>query len=217
MKKTVIKALYPILVYIVWLYTRLLFLTCKIKRVGNKEAIAYIQSNKPVLLLGWHSRFLVFPSIAKELGSFSALVSSHRDGNALKKYLEMHPIKVVQGSSRRGALAAVKQLMHELKQGQNLVITPDGPLGPRFKVKGSIVSIIKKSQVPFTLMCYSATKCIKLNTWDKFIIPLPFSTILIDFSKLYYDSEDLTNSYISEKMNAQMKKLDKSCNLKIEY
>ena len=103
-----------------------------------------------------------------------------------KKYRIMEKMGLISilGSSRDGRKASrgidigsFKRIFEGLKKGYSLNITPDGPRGPNQKINGEIVNIARIAQVGILAASCSASKFKQLNTWDKFKIPLPFSTL----------------------------------------
>lgn len=113
----------------------------------------------------------------------------------------------------------MRGLLKTLKQGRGICITPDGPKGPRYKINGNITALAAKFGLPVIPLCFSASSAVVLNTWDKFIIPLPFSKIYIELGKpIYFKGEASGNNEIlAEEMFNQMINLDKKSSLKVDY
>ncbi len=217
--KKVLKS-YPVTRTIFWIlvsYMNLVSLTCKIKInfKGNAEKI--VLERQPCLIPCWHSRFMMLLPI-KKFGSFYAVTSAHADGNYLEMILKHYKHKAIRGSSRKQGANAVRSILAIPPEEFRLVVTPDGPLGPKFVVKGGILRFAKKLKVPIVPVCYSATHAIVLKTWDRFIIPIPFiSRIHIEFGPdLGYKSVP-DEEYLQEKMLKQTKSCDKTTGLKIDY
>lgn len=109
-----------------------------------------------------------------------ALVSRFRDGDIAEKFLLSLGYKVVRGSSeegkpQKGGRVGFLRLLKVLREGETVAITVDGPKGPYGKVKEGIIVLAQKSGVPIIPVYVAFDWCIKLKTWDRLIIPFPFS------------------------------------------
>jgi lysophospholipid acyltransferase (LPLAT)-like uncharacterized protein len=108
------------------------------------------------------------------------LVSRFRDGDIAERFLLSLGYRVIRGSTeegkpQKGGSVGLLKLLKVLKEGQTVAITVDGPKGPYGKVKPGIILLAQKSGIPIIPVYVSFDWSIKLNTWDKFTIPLPFS------------------------------------------
>jgi lysophospholipid acyltransferase (LPLAT)-like uncharacterized protein len=90
----------------------------------------------------------------------------------------------VKGSSSRNAVRALLGLRRALQEGWTVAFSIDGPRGPRHKVKPGPVSLARSSGVPMSLFHIAVERAWVLNTWDRLIIPKPFSRVLLRFGKL---------------------------------
>jgi lysophospholipid acyltransferase (LPLAT)-like uncharacterized protein len=182
-------------------------------------ARALICSNAAGIYPCWHSRFMMLLAI-KEIGCFQAVASAHRDANHLHGVLEYYGHEVIRGSSRRNALSAMRAILALDKSTMRLVLTPDGPLGPRFQIKGGVLKLAQRYDLPIVPMTYSATHAIILGTWDRFIIPLPFiSRIVVDFGAPIKAAALVNEDQLQDIMLQQTQKVDALCGLlhKIDY
>ncbi|WP_165379622.1 lysophospholipid acyltransferase family protein [Rickettsiales endosymbiont of Peranema trichophorum] len=167
----------------------------------------------------WHSRILPFLKLMRQYGRFAVLTSSHFDGDIIASLVDGYDHDVIRGSSRKNWFAAIKQIMREIESGKNVAITPDGPLGPRYKVNGSVAKIASRQNVPVISASYSAKPAVVLSTWDRFVIPLPFSKIVLEIGPpiLFEGNSELDNLKLGEVMLEQMVRLDKAVHLQIDY
>ncbi|MFK2823197.1 lysophospholipid acyltransferase family protein [Arcobacter sp. YIC-80] len=161
--------------FILQLIVRFIYLT-------NKKVFhhAKIERNEPLLISFWHGELLMQPFNYQKLRpkSFAkAIISEHKDGEAITKTVEYLGIGSIRGSSSKGGAKVLISTIKELKNGKDIAITPDGPRGPRFSVADGIVAISKKSKARICVFNCKPSKYWQLNSWDKFIIPKPFGTI----------------------------------------
>jgi lysophospholipid acyltransferase (LPLAT)-like uncharacterized protein len=136
--------------------------------------------NESYVVAFWHGELLMQPYNYKNIkpkGKVSAMISEHKDGEAITKTVEFLGIDSIRGSSTRGGSKALIAAIKELKKGNDIAITPDGPRGPRFSVANGIVAISKKTHAKILPFNCKPKKYWQFNSWDKFIIPKPFTTI----------------------------------------
>jgi len=128
----------------------------------------------------WHGELFMSPqayrSIHKEQPA-SAIISSHFDGSLIARTLEHLHIRPLRGSSRKGARQVLLQAFKSIKQGEEVLITPDGPKGPRHTMSDGAIGIALKSKLPIFVMNYKAQKYWQLKSWDRFVIPKPFTKV----------------------------------------
>ena len=94
-----------------------------------------------------------------------------------KVMISFFGIGAIRGSSSKGAVKALAQSFRELKSGTDVIITPDGPRGPYHSVADGAVVIAQKQNAQIQILNYEASKFWQLKSWDKMIIPKPFSEI----------------------------------------
>ncbi len=115
----------------------------------------------------------------KPSGKISAMISQHKDGEAITRTVEYLGINSIRGSSSRGGAAKVLiSAIKEIKGGGNdVAITPDGPRGPRHSVADGVVAISQKTNAKILVFNCKPTKYWQFNSWDKFILPKPFGKL----------------------------------------
>jgi len=127
----------------------------------------------PKLYLFWHE-YILFPLYLRGHCYLTMLVSRHRDANLLTEVAKVLGFDFVRGSSRRGGDQALRQLL-DVGRCQHLTITPDGPRGPRRHMAPGAVYVASRLGVPIVLMGFGYHRPWRLNSWDQFAIPRPFS------------------------------------------
>jgi len=128
----------------------------------------------------WHGELLMSPQAYRKIHQkhpASAIISSHFDGSLIASMLKMLSIRSLRGSSRNGARQVLLQAFKSIKSGEEVLITPDGPRGPRHHMSDGAIGIALKSKLPIFIMNYKAEKYWQLNSWDKFVIPKPFTKV----------------------------------------
>ena len=164
----------------IYLYLRLVYFTSKwhFKWLANCDEKAF--SNLEGVIFGmWHDRLAFGPGIFHSNKKTAALVSPHSDGKIISSIILKFNFEIVEGSSNKNSGPALKKIIQKLAQGSNIVITPDGPRGPRHKIKGSVTALAKKYSCNLMPIACSCSNYILLKSWDKLIMPLPFGKIIV--------------------------------------
>lgn len=209
---------YPI-AYLSKYSLRCLLWTCKIEVTGT-ESFLETAAGKPSILMLWHNRLAIVAEVLYRLAPhvfYAALISKSRDGEPLallaKSYKCARAIRV----SHHAKHQSLKTLINDLKTKKEVVLlTPDGPKGPPEKVKPGIILASKESGAPVLLFTWYADKCWQLNTWDKFMIPRPFSKIQIHISSPLHLSESGDPALLGKQLEKEMSAMEEICQAKLE-
>lgn len=144
----------PSLVYVFLTFLRS---TLRIKQVNSEKTTDGWKNGDNFIFCFWHGRLLMMP-FANLRGKGKVLISRHRDGELIARVMSFFRLGTIRGSFRKGTVSSVREIMNNLREGYDVAITPDGPKGPRNKVKDGIVELARltgKSIIPIT---YSASK-----------------------------------------------------------
>jgi lysophospholipid acyltransferase (LPLAT)-like uncharacterized protein len=135
----------------------------------------------PVIFCLWHNRLALCMEARRVFNrrtpgrGIAALVSASKDGGFLAGILERFKVQPVRGSSSRRGPQALLELTKWAQRGYDLAITPDGPRGPCYGVQHGVMSLAQVTGLPIIPFSYNARWKIRLKSWDRFQIPLPFS------------------------------------------
>ena len=203
------------------LYVKFIFIFANVEFRISKEIYNLLRIKTPIILLFWHGRLLLMPHFVKECFKINgiAIVSSHRDGEYIARFLGTYGHSSIRGSSNNRGFTALKDAIYALKNNNLLAITPDGPTGPRYKINSNITNIAKTYNIPILCACYSAKYVKIFNTWDRFMLPYIWNQrIIIEVSSPIYISRLIEQQYyninevLSNILNDQMHQLDKEIN-----
>ncbi len=148
---------------------------------GAAQAAPYL-TGQPVVAAFWHDRLPLMPKLwllardrrVQNSGRMHVLVSQHRDGRFIGLVLRRFGVDVVLGSSSRGGAAGVRALLGLLAGGDQIVITPDGPRGPRRVAARGVAQVAAFSGVAVLPCSAQISRRRTLRSWDRMVIPLPF-------------------------------------------
>lgn len=167
---------HKVLGWLIGSYIRFVFMTTRWTYIGREECKNFCQRNKTGVVLQWHNRIaLVGFSWDVKNHPISVLVSGHTDGQFVGSTMANIGMNPIAGSSSKGGAKALLQCMRVMRDGQFLGMTPDGPRGPRMRMKDSPALIVQKTGAPISVLTYSVKRRKVLGSWDRFILPLPFN------------------------------------------
>lgn len=176
-------AVQALLVRLVVAYVRLVTRTTR-WTVLNPEHAAPLAAGQGMILAFWHEHLAVFAACWR-LGlvrvtsgrppEVKVLISSHRDGRLIADAIARLGAGVIEGSSRRGAAQALRASLRCLRDGGTVVITPDGPRGPRRQPAQGVAQLAAAAGAQ-VLPCAAVTSRARvMRSWDRMLFPLPFA------------------------------------------
>ena len=133
----------------------------------------------------WHGRMLMLPRWyrSREKRPLFMLISQHGDGRLIALAIKLLGIQSVAGSSSRRGVAATLELMRRLEEGASIGITPDGPKGPRHVCKKGVVTLAQQAGITVQPVSYSVEERWVIPSWDRMIVPRPFSRGVVVFGE----------------------------------
>ncbi len=142
----------------------------RISSQGEQKIDELYQKGHQLIIVFWHGQQLMMPLGYRGKRAY-ILISQHRDGELIYRIVRRFGFRSVRGSTTRGGTLALRQLIRHGRQGADLVITPDGPQGPRHRVQGEVLSLAKLTGypiVPVSFMC-SKKKSFRVGTglWSR--------------------------------------------------
>lgn len=191
-----------VLPYFVYALVRIIYASCKKvfhhpQNVKDDEAYVFVM---------WHGDLLSQPFNYKKLRpkkTVKGMISQNKDGEILSRTFSLLGIEAIRGSSSKGAAKALISTIKEIKSGNDVAITPDGPRGPRYSVADGVVAIAQKSKSKIVILNTKPSKYWQFKSWDKFVLPKPFGKIDFYMSEPY-DINDLefdeAKEFIKEKL-----------------
>lgn len=160
--------------------------TFRLEVENEREWMNYLENGGYVLLCAWHQQF--FSAIRHfqnyKVFSPSIMISQSSDGNIVAGVAERTGWNTVRGSSSTDGMAALKKMIANLKKSKLAAHILDGPRGPSGKVKAGVIRLAHATDAVIVPFSVSAEKAWYFNSWDKFLLPKPFSRVLLHFGKM---------------------------------
>ena len=171
LRKKLVAWLGPSLAY--WTI-RILGWTMRFEEIHSEIPRFLWEQGTPGIGAFWHGRLLMMPLVYKGK-NLSFLVSPHRDGQIVGRALRRFGFHAILGSTNRKGFAAFKQMLKATKDGSDIALVPDGPRGPRYRVQIGVVELARLTGRPVVPLTFSASRRKIFNSWDRFLLPYPFS------------------------------------------
>jgi lysophospholipid acyltransferase (LPLAT)-like uncharacterized protein len=164
------------------LLVRLLSRTYRYRLVGEENERQTLDTYGSVVYASWHQRFFPGITLFAARKPIAIMISQSRDGEMIARVVDMLGWRPVRGSSSRGGSRALKEIRTLTRQGFRIGHIVDGPQGPFGIIKPGLLVIAQFAGVPILPVIFSAQRYWKFNSWDHFMVPKPFSRIVVRFA-----------------------------------
>ncbi|MDR3117024.1 MAG: DUF374 domain-containing protein [Puniceicoccales bacterium] len=169
---------------LLWLLLPILRLWWRTLRIQLSPGLLPLAARSgPLIWAFWHRNLFLAGYLRRLLRRevpVWALVSASGDGEWLAELLQRLAVGAIRGSSSRGGGAAYAAALEKLALGEDIAVTPDGPRGPALHCKPGVVQLALAAAVPIVALRLHFSRAIRLHSWDRFQIPLPFSRITVE-------------------------------------
>ncbi len=161
-----------------YIFIWLIGFTSRIKVINNGIIENLKKEKKNFIYAFWHGRqlFLVYSHRYRQI---NILISQSQDGQLITNITRLFGFKSVRGSTSRGGMRALVELIHQVEKGDVLAFTPDGPQGPYREVQPGVLYVAQKTGLPIVPLTFSAKRKKILKNWDQFVVPFPFNYIIV--------------------------------------
>lgn len=159
------------------LLTRLLLATCRVE-FPDRERCKALVFGPPCIFAFWHYSLVYVIHLARK-GRWVAMVSGSGDGEYVARILEHQGTRTVRGSSGRGGARALRRMLRLIGVDGNGAIVADGSRGPALVLQGGAVMMAARLAVPVVPIAWAADRYWTVSSWDRTVIPKPFSRIRV--------------------------------------
>ncbi len=133
----------------------------------------------------WHDGIALLPLVVTRLrwpGTVNVMLSWHRDAEIAAQAMRRLGIRAVRGSATRGWLGGLRGLLAARARGEDIVIVPDGPRGPRHEAKDGALQLARATGLPLVVVGAAAWPARRLGSWDRMVVPRPFARVALVLS-----------------------------------
>lgn len=205
----------PIVQYLaglfIYLIARMIVFTCRVQYYGvEKFEEEHRKNNGKILSVSWH-RSMLFTVYFFSKYRAAIMTSRSKDGDLIAAVLRRFKIYAPRGSSGKdkGGATALNELAQYVLKGNVGGLAADAPKGPAFYTKKGIITLAAKAETPIMVHMWAASKCWRINSWDRTIIPKPFSKVVFVFER---DAFIVPKKGTKPERQASMQELDDRLN-----
>ncbi|HEX5005359.1 MAG TPA: lysophospholipid acyltransferase family protein [Gemmatimonadales bacterium] len=156
--------------------------TWRVEMVNRAAWDGLVAAGRGFACMLWHETLLPLLWHHRTEGAV-IVVSQARDGQYLSDFARAIGYRLVRGSSSRGAVGALLAASAELERGSIVALTPDGPRGPRREMKPGVLAAAQRAGVPVIPVFAEARRAWRLDSWDRFCIPRPFTRVRVAYGE----------------------------------
>ncbi len=161
----------------------IIFSTCQVQVFGREIEKKYFEEHpdQNLVYCSWH-RGVIFGVFFYRNTRFVGMASTSDDGEIAAQGARRFGWKIVRGSSTRRGSQALREMISLTKKGYSAGLVVDAPRGPAHVSKPGVIVLAKMSELPLLSCMWSADRYWRVNSWDRTIIPKPFSRIVFLYS-----------------------------------
>ncbi|MFQ5527195.1 MAG: lysophospholipid acyltransferase family protein [Thermoanaerobaculia bacterium] len=160
--------------------------TCRVVSiVGERHLGTLAESKRPAVFTFWHNRsnycgYFLRKRWAKRRLPLGILTSLSQEGEIAARTAKMSGLRVARGSVGGGGLAGLKALHRMVRrEGISVLSVADGSRGPIYEAQAGVIVLAQTARAPLVPLSYVASRCWRLKSWDRMIVPKPFSRIAV--------------------------------------
>jgi lysophospholipid acyltransferase (LPLAT)-like uncharacterized protein len=169
---------------VVWVLLWLVGLTWRFEVIAEEGVTPVVFGEKPgpQVYCFWHQCVLPCTMYFRRSGAV-ILISRSFDGELITRILKLFSFDAVRGSSSRGAREGLLGLVDVIQSGRTAIFTADGPRGPIYQTKMGPIKLAQLTGAPIGAFHLEPERAWTLNSWDRFLIPKPFTRIVVSWAQ----------------------------------
>jgi lysophospholipid acyltransferase (LPLAT)-like uncharacterized protein len=179
------------------LFLKSLHATLRIRHAFVERITTLNESGTPYVLSFWHAHLLLM-FYCRHRKPITMMSSQHRDGEMMMRTMRWFDVGCIRGSTTRGGSQALRNMIKVVQRGGNVGYTPDGPKGPVNVVQPGVIVTAQMTGAPILPLAFNAEKKTLLGSWDRMIVPHPFSRAIFVYGEPIHVPRDLTPEELEE-------------------
>ena len=167
---------------------RLVHAGLRVETIGEAPLRQLWDARQHVILAFWHDQLFLMAAGYRGPGA-AVMISASKDGELIARTMDYFGIGSIRGSSTRGGRAAFREMLELAGKPLDLVFTPDGPKGPRHRVKEGVAQLARLTGRPVVPMAFACSRGYRFASWDRFLLPLPPGRGVFSFGAPLYHAD----------------------------
>lgn len=153
------------------------------------------EEGQRVIFAFWHNRllYMIYYLSSRFVWKghpLSSIASPSRDGEHLARVIRRFGGDVARGSSHHDGLTGFREMLRRFDRNHGLIVTPDGPRGPRYRVQEGVIALARLTRLPIMPVTYSVPSPLRLRSWDRFIVPRPHTAVRVVYGEPLWVAAD---------------------------
>lgn len=208
-KRIKMKILVMIVPRMFYWITQVLFRTCRIRLIGKENEDQFIRQGHPILFVSWHQGLLYYVFHFRNRNGI-VMASKSEDGDIIASILKLYGFQdAPRGSSSHGGHSALHDMILRIKETHSSGgLVADAPRGPFGVAKMGIIKLAKETGLPLIPVMWWPKKGIMFSSWDKTLLPFPFTDIVFYYAPPIFIAADSTKEAMEEARIALGEKLN---------
>jgi len=213
---------------LVWGLIRLIWKTCKVRTViGTEHIEALLKTGDAFIPCYWHQqqifclKYLLDTANSNASLNLGYLISPSADGDLAAGMFGGQGVHIIRGSATRGGAQALREIYTAIRHNSiSPIVTPDGPTGPIYECKPGVAMLSQLSRAPLLPLAYAGSRMWRLRSWDQFMLPLPFSSIVIGIGEpLVVDKALAADNFDAacKEMNNRLTRISDQCQAQLTH
>lgn len=161
---------------------RLVYATLRVSWEDPHDVLGAFERGQRVVWATWHDGIVLLPLMVVRVAPRlrpRVVLSWHRDGEVAAQAVRRFGVRVTRGSATRGWTGAVRGMLAAHARGEDLVVVPDGPRGPRHEAKEGVVQLARATRLPVVAIGIAAAPARRLRSWERLLVPRPFARVML--------------------------------------
>lgn len=185
-----------------FLFSYLVFGTCRQKRINPEHFDDLVLPGKSIIYACYHQGIIYLPFLLRHraYGARHGMVSQHTGADFIAETMRMFGQRAARGSSTRGGRAALQVMIDTIVEGlaegseaHHGLLTVDGPKGPAREAKMGIIKLARETGLPIVPANWYARPAFRFGNWDRTMIPFPFGRITIAYGAPIHVPRELSD------------------------
>jgi lysophospholipid acyltransferase (LPLAT)-like uncharacterized protein len=182
--------------------------TVRFEVEGGENWESASAGNRIPIYVFWHNRIFLATYFFRHR-KIAVMTSQSFDGEYIARFIQKFGYGAVRGSSTRGGIGAIVEMVRLMRAGTPTAFTLDGPKGPRYVVKMGAILLAKKTGQPILPVTVSTPEYWQVNSWDRFQIPRPFARATVRIAAPIFVPSDASDEALSDKRDELQEALDR--------
>lgn len=167
--------------------------TLRIEILHPEHEKSVLARGLPVVYTLWHGR-LILPTMVHVREGMVTMASRSKDGELIARWLVRHGYIAARGSTGKGGGTALQEMIECVRAGHTAALTVDGPNGPPRVVQPGVLRLARETGAWILPHGYSCTRPLFLRSWDRYMIPRPFSRCVVGYGEPFPIPPDMPDA-----------------------